>query len=716
MVKFGGLGGLLGVGLLAILFDAVFLLLRQIEAAFGQNMRNLTPRLDYQHKPRFALAAVSQAMALAVAFIFTMKDHQWPIYILFVFPMTAVATFLGYLSHGHEPEYLNDSVSVHSLPESQGPPFCQTCRSTIFSNALTGPTHHLTADSLYRYRQDPYNLHGCQFQMRQRQVADSWIRPGMLDLRKRIALTQLPSHTGSDQSLAVAAKWLQHCTIYHEVCCSNQDRSFRPSRLLYVENDAVCLHTTRKMPKRVRYLTLSHCWGKLHILRLLESNEDSFHLDIRMQSLPKTFQDAIHITRRLGFSYLWIDSLCIIQDSKEDWLREAALMGKIYKNAACNIAAPDASSGQQGCLYPRNPRTIQPEPMNYGSENEEYLVNETDIYDDHVLYSRAWVLQEAILARRTLDCGRGQLFWRCSEMRASEVFPGGVPTNIYHDDHPASKFKAISTDNDQVMITANILERRLSSLKTRLQIPIAPGRGSLERYTEAPFAFWSAIVGEYTKMKLTKDTDRIVALAGITDVFRPFFGDHWFGMWRIFMPLELLWQAGGTGQRPSTLRAPTWSWFSVERPVYYTSCEFNYRRDRLITEFIDAEAVGENGMRLRLSTPLLRATWSSLNDFGTSCVISSLEGETRRMSFFGIPTIPDTYGDVSFDHWDDGAVTEDVFLMCIQIRRRSGSIALGLVLHEVDEGVYERLGHFSIPEDLIEPFLDRTTRREVVLM
>ncbi|EEU36127.1 uncharacterized protein NECHADRAFT_53005, partial [Fusarium vanettenii 77-13-4] len=169
----------------------------------------------------------------------------------------------------------------------------------------------------------------------------------MLDLRKRIALAQLPSHTGADQSLALAAGWLQHCTIYHEVCCSNQDRSFRPSRLLYVENDAVCLHTVQKMPKRVLYLTLSHCWGKLHILRLLESNEDSFHIDIRMQSLPQTFQDAIKITRRLGFSYLWIDSLCIIQDSKEDWLREAALMGKIYKNAACNIAAPDASSGQQ---------------------------------------------------------------------------------------------------------------------------------------------------------------------------------------------------------------------------------------------------------------------------------------------------------------------------------------------------------------------------------
>lgn len=215
MVKFGGLGGLLGVGLLAILFDAVFLLLGQIEAAFGQNVRSLTPRLDYRHKPRVALAAVSQALALAVAFIFTMKDHEWPIYILFVFPMTTVATFLGYLSHGHELEYLNDSISDHALPEAQRPLFCQICQSTILSNALTGPTHHPTADSLYRsastgcricaaawqqrsrvqpdflavlmfwkpattyeagvsswtirYREDPHNLNGCRFQMRQRE-------------------------------------------------------------------------------------------------------------------------------------------------------------------------------------------------------------------------------------------------------------------------------------------------------------------------------------------------------------------------------------------------------------------------------------------------------------------------------------------------------------------------------------------------------------------
>lgn len=85
------------------------------------------------------------------------------------------------------------------------------------------------------------------------------------------------------------------------------------------------------------------------------------------------------------------------------------------------------------------------------------------------------------------------------------------------------------------------------------------------------------------------------------------------------------------------------------------------------------------------------------------------------MSFFGIPTIPDTYGDISFDHWDDGAVAEDVFLMCIQIRKRSGDIALGLVLQEVGEDVYERLGHLSIPEHLIEPFLDGAPRRDIVL-
>jgi hypothetical protein len=529
----------------------------------------------------------------------------------------------------------------------------------------------------------------------------------------------LPENTGSEESLSLVVKWLQHCTIYHGVCATNQDEYFRPSRLLFLEHDAVCIHTTRDMPKRIRYLTLSHCWGEVHTstTKLLESLEDSFRQDIPFSSLPLTFQHAVTITRRLGFSYLWIDSLCIVQDSAADWNHEANLMGKIYQNAYCNIAASDAPDDQHGCLYPRNPRTIQPELVRFGSRNEEeYLINETDIYNNHTLYTRAWVLQEALLARRTLDCGRGQLFWRCGELRASEVFPGGVPTHIYHEDHPASRFKAISAERDQVILNANILIQRLRTDKTMRMLPIAPGKGSVERYTDAPFVFWAAVVAEYTEMKLTRDTDRIVAVAGITDVFRPFFGEHWFGMWRVFMPLELLWEIEGTS--PSTVRAPSWSWLSLEGAVSYWKCTFKYRRDVLYTDFISAQSAGDNSTRLRLSTPLLRAKWYGWADKRQRCFLSEIEGQSKRLSYRGIPTLPDVYAEIHFDLWDDRP-PDDIFCMCIQLNKEHDQREMrGVVLREVEDGVFERLGIFLDWRSMIEPFLepDQIPRREIVLV
>jgi hypothetical protein len=379
-------------------------------------------------------------------------------------------------------------------------------------------------------------------------------------------------------------------------------------------------------------------------------------------------------------------------------------MGKIYTHASCNIAASDAPDSSHGALYARNPRTIQPDEI-----DGQYIFNRTDIFaSHHILYTRAWVLQEALLARRTLNCGRGQLFWRCSQMRASEVWPGGVPTNVYPDDHPASKFKVISADGDQVILNANVLLQHLKRRASRDQIPRAPGKGSVERYTDAPFAFWAAIVGHYTEMNLTQDTDRPMAIAGITDVFRPFFGEHCFGMWRVFLPLELLWSVWSITKRPSTIRAPSWSWLSVEGQVQYTHCTFRYGRDLLVTKFVDIE-----GEKLILNTPLLRATSSGMDK--RRAIISSVEGQTRWMRWHGIPTLPDSYGEIHFDHTPENS-EQDVFLMCIQIHKEHSKCALGLVLREVEHGAFERLGYFSDAQLRTVPFLKRTVRRDVVLI
>lgn len=470
------------------------------------------------------------------------------------------------------------------------------------------------------------------------------------------------------------------------------------------------------MPSKVFYLTLSHCWGKVHLLKLLRAYEDGFKRDIQWWQLPKTFQDAIKITRHLGFTYIWIDSLCIIQDSDDDWNREALSMGQIYKNAQCNIAASDAPDSPHGCLYTRDVHAIQPMPLDLDSDHERYFINESDIYDKHVLYTRAWVLQEALLAKRTIDCGKGQLFWRCAEMRASEVFPGGVPTNIYNDDHPASKFKAISVDDDQVILNANILEARLSSRKTREQLPRAPGKGSVQRWTHAPFAFWAAVVKDYTEMELTKDTDRAIAIAGITDVFRPHFGEHWFGMWRIFMPLELLWRSSSSRRMPSSIRAPTWSWLALEGAVSYVDCEFEYGKDTLLADFLGAEAVGETGMRLQLSARLLQATWTDL-EFSGQAWLDSVEGATRSKTVLGVVTLPEFYGEVWFDVAKKDLLPRDVFCMPIQIHRSYMFTTLkGLILREVAPGIYARLGYFSDFRKVFAPLMKMVDKREIVLV
>jgi hypothetical protein len=90
-------------------------------------------------------------------------------------------------------------------------------------------------------------------------------------------------------------------------------------------------------------------------LRLLESNLSRFQESIEYEELPVTFQHAVQITRQLGYDFLWIDSLCIIQDSTSDWYLESAIMGDIYAGGFCNISAVAGQDSQDGCFAVRTP-------------------------------------------------------------------------------------------------------------------------------------------------------------------------------------------------------------------------------------------------------------------------------------------------------------------------------------------------------------------------
>lgn len=193
--------------------------------------------------------------------------------------------------------------------------------------------------------------------------------------------------TNSHYSWALVAKWLKTCREQH-VSCSEKDgddRSWYPTRLLELGfgpsgEDVVKLIETAYVKPDGDYITLSHCWGKKTLIRTLRENLQDFL--IQLPSLPNTFQDAILATRMLGVRYIWIDSLCIIQDNADDWAKEASLMHKVYKNAMCNLSASASRNSNEGLFRPRTPRFLS--KLRIKLRNTDYDVIEEHLFDREV--------------------------------------------------------------------------------------------------------------------------------------------------------------------------------------------------------------------------------------------------------------------------------------------------------------------------------------------
>jgi len=153
--------------------------------------------------------------------------------------------------------------------------------------------------------------------------------------------------------------WIDTCNARHS-CLEDRKSSYIPPRLLDCTRPRLRLADASVLGARgssVTYVALSHCWGRNPSQQVLRTdNIDQFHDEIDSNSLPKSFRDAIEITRKLGVSFLWIDSLCIIQKGprhKEDWERHVRAMADVYADCYLNIATSDAESSHGGCFQSR---------------------------------------------------------------------------------------------------------------------------------------------------------------------------------------------------------------------------------------------------------------------------------------------------------------------------------------------------------------------------
>ena len=236
----------------------------------------------------------------------------------------------------------------------------------------------------------------------------------------------------SPARFALLRAWLRWCDKSHG-CNKYQGESERvlPTRVLYVGDikdsgynpDYVRLVYPSET-SRQEYIALSHCWGNLlveekEVYCTTKDNIAKRQGGFSISELPKTFQDAIKVTRELGVLYLWIDSLCIIQygDNFEDWKNESGRMESIFSQAYCTIAATAAADSKVGFLE----RDIGTEYVYVqdASGKHFYISNDIDDFDNDVdnskFNTRAWILQESVLARRTIHFSANQTYWQCGE-------------------------------------------------------------------------------------------------------------------------------------------------------------------------------------------------------------------------------------------------------------------------------------------------------------
>ena len=278
-----------------------------------------------------------------------------------------------------------------------------------------------------------------------------------------------------------------------------------PTRLLYIgyRDSEIKLIVTEYNRPSGPYVTLSHCWGRARFLHLLEENMDSFIGGTCFDSLPKTFSDAIGVFRRMGVSYIWIDSLCIIQDSRSDWLKEAAQMHEVYSNSFCNMSATGATDSSVGLFFNRNIADLYPciIPIPWLG-NARYNIYHASFWATHIddapLTRRGWACQERQLAPRVLHLSRRPLLRECRAPAAAEQYPRGLPPAMRV---PSALFKGFDPRTHGAEL------RRLTQEPS--QDP---------RFHACQLR--NKVVAACSRAQLTKAADKPVALSGVAQRMR----------------------------------------------------------------------------------------------------------------------------------------------------------------------------------------------------
>jgi hypothetical protein len=413
--------------------------------------------------------------------------------------------------------------------------------------------------------------------------------------------------TVSEENFDIIKTWISKCSETHKECNAPQPPEVTlPTRLIWIRRHPR-LVTSDKLPGGTRYIALSHCWGLKPIFSLRKAILDDLLERIPVEKLPKTFRDAMLITMKLGIHYIWIDSLCIIQDSEDDWQHEASRMQYVYSSCWLNLAATGFHDGSRGMIT----KKIM---LGWQYDEGDYWIPQVE---KAPMNQRAWVMQERLLSPRTLHFGVGHIAWECRL--------GG------HDQkHP---------DWNQTGQELLDIASAVTGVKGQFW-------GTYYTGTEDYFKNWTKIISWYNKLRLTKEEDRIVAIGGVANFFKPKLSTEYWGglnceyvagLWKTEAPEKFLaqldWKVHTSYEKernifqdkeedivPSWRRrvycGPTWSWVAVTGLIDIETTRVN---PIAVVEGIDVDLKGPDPMgairsaTLHIRGPLLKATirWKS---------------------------------------------------------------------------------------------------------
>lgn len=348
-----------------------------------------------------------------------------------------------------------------------------------------------------------------------------------------------------------------------------------------------------------RYAALSYCWGSplatdsVTYLRTTIQSLESMKRHVHEQTIPLTILDAIKVCKALSIRYLWVDSLCIIQDEKSDWERESASMTLIYKNAFVTICTPSSKTTNDGFLVRHRKRVKVPfrsrvarqrwEPSIVGHynlvasgthRNEDFSWPELDV-NDTSWSKRGWTLQEFQMSNRVLIFGESMIHFLCRRDVQSE--------NGYRGRYSLSR----------IIDTLDTYES--------------------DAYPKVYYREWDSMLEDYGHRLFTDIEDKLPAISGMAKYIADETGDEYLaGLWKSQLPSSLLWYVGSTQndkyhiQLPDLLSilyspkpyiAPSWSPIRLDAEIKQgckTSIYFRQHTDESTVVDASVMSTGEN--------------------------------------------------------------------------------------------------------------------------